>query len=536
VKLASISILLFVCITAGFSGERWRNVLNSGVFRIRSELDHASLDTRRTNNIVLYHRDAADASVAVERLWDGSETRLKVNGKGDASAYGDRATQLLLGHLPFAMRPDSRQIFVFGMGSGITAGAVLGHPIDQLTIAENCKPILEAAKYFNQWNRGVLTNSKVRIFKEDARTVLKLDSRNYDLIVAEPSNPWVAGNASVFTTNFYSLAAKRLNKSGIMAQWFHIYEMNEMIIRTVLRTFSTVFPHMEVWESQSGDMIMLGSMDPWPSGAKTYIKIFDRPEPRSDLESIGISTPEILWSRQVSSQEKAFAIAGPGPIQTDLHPFLEYHAPEAFFIGGMAEALAIYDDRTTQSGSVSSEKRTTLRNIPLEALTKSFSRYGTVNGDLSLNIQYSNNKTGMSEVPGFQPPLSIPSLFANSFEENHSEGARKLSSARDLLFDHPDEWKKATEEIETLLKQSGIKSSIWTRADRRNNLHFWNIAAHSRRLNEGPDGARKASKLGRELFGEDMQIRFFDRVAAGYDHRLDPAPENQEILKSRTSP
>jgi len=521
-KLAAISLVIIAAVSAGFTGERWRNVLNSGVFRIRVEVTHEVLKERRSNRSIVYHKDAADASIAVEKATDKDETSLVVNGKADATAYGDRATQLLLAHLPFAMRPESKQAFVFGLGSGTTAGTLATHPLDQVTIAENCKPILEAARYFDQWNRGVLTNSKVRLFKEDARTVLKLDPRNYDIIVSEPSNPWVAGNASVFTEDFYKLAQKRLNMNGIMAQWFHIYEMNDLIVHTVLRTFNSVFPYIEIWEPQSGDMILLGSMEPWTSNSKTYGKIFERPEPRADLESIGISTPEILWARQVSSQENAFAISGPGPVQTDLHPFLEYYAPKAFFMGSTTDALANFDDRTTQSGSVSQEKFKTLQSIPMQSLIKSFSRYATANGDLSLNLQFFNNQDIMSNVAGFQPPLAIPCLFANGFGQN--QGAIKLLAARNLLFEHPETWEKATEEIETLLKEAGAKASIWTRADRRNNLYFWSVAAHARRRNQGAEGSRKASELGHAIFGDDAQVKFFDRIAAGYARRLDSTP------------
>src|SRR5205085_109319 len=163
---------------------------------------------------------------------------LRVNGKPDASSYGDLATQYLLAHLPMMARPAGKDVFVLGLGSGITAGALLGYPLDHLVVAENCEPVLRAARHFDQWNRGVVTNSLTRFWNEDARTVLKLSPQNYDVIISEPSNPWMAGVGSVFSREFYELAAHRLKPGGIMTQWFHLYEMHDGIVLLVLRTFA----------------------------------------------------------------------------------------------------------------------------------------------------------------------------------------------------------------------------------------------------------------------------------------------------------
>ena len=144
------------------------------------------------------------------------------------------ATQYLLAHLPMAAKPDAKNVFVLGFGSGITGGALLGHPIEKLTIAENCKPVLEAGVHFAKWNRGVLTNSRTVIRNDDARAVLKLSDEKYDLILNEPSNPWVVGIGSVFSKEYYDLCASKLTDGGMVAQCFHMYEMNDYIVMLVL--------------------------------------------------------------------------------------------------------------------------------------------------------------------------------------------------------------------------------------------------------------------------------------------------------------
>ena len=156
------------------------------------------------------------------------------------------------------------------MGSGITAGSTLGYPIEHLTVAENCAPVLRAVRLFDPWNHGVATNSRVRIYREDARTVLKLSPQKYDVIISEPSNPWMVGIGRVFSREFYQLAASRLKPGGIMTQWFHLYEMDDQTLDVVVRTFRAVFPNMEIWDVNDGDIVMLGSDRPWKSDLEAY--------------------------------------------------------------------------------------------------------------------------------------------------------------------------------------------------------------------------------------------------------------------------
>jgi len=177
---------------------------------------------------LLFYEDGADATVSVESVKDSPTNSLfimRIDGKPEASASdgapcGDLAAQVMVAQLPLMLKPDSQDVFCFGMGSGITAGSALGYPIKRLTVAENCAPVLRAAKWFDPWNRGVLTNDRVRIYHEDARTVLKLGPQKYDVIISEPSNPWLVGIGRVFSREFYQLAASRLKPGGVMDNGF----------------------------------------------------------------------------------------------------------------------------------------------------------------------------------------------------------------------------------------------------------------------------------------------------------------------------
>jgi hypothetical protein len=203
------------------------------------------------------------------------------------------------------------------------------------------------------------------------------------VIITEPSNPWTAGIGSVFTLEFYELAAKRLKPGGIILQWFHIYENNDGLVAMVLRTVGRVFPHMEIWDCGAGDVLIMASQRPWDSSPEALRAGFSRPEVKKDMEALGILSPEALLLRQLASQRTAFAIAAPqGPIQTDMYPILEYESPKAFFLGGMAHLLNTFDERMRQERNAPAEKRKVLSSLKPEEIGPVFANYLSVNGDL----------------------------------------------------------------------------------------------------------------------------------------------------------
>lgn len=406
------------------TGAKWQWVMSAGLFRVRNILlTDETFDERKKVVDLVFYQDSPDATVSVEKTQQTNNTyqlTLRLNGKGDASTVGDLGTQYLLAHIPMMARPDAKKAFVLGFGSGITSGALLGHPIESLTIAENCGPVLAAGRLFAPWNRGVLTNSRVRIFNEDARSVLKLRPDRYDLIVSEPSNPWVVGVGSVFSQDFYRLCASRLTEGGVMGQWFHKYEMSDDIVFLIFRTFASVFPNMEIWDTQEGDLILLGSVKPWPSDPAHFQTVFNRPAPAKDLADLRIESAVALWARQVASQKTAPFIAGDGPVQTDEFPLLEYSAPRAFFLNSQANHLYLFDERTVQFTLADPAKITALRALPNQALLDSFSLYGPSSPDIRTYLQSINPSPN---PPKLDPLGHIIFRAPESYPEDPTRGS-----------------------------------------------------------------------------------------------------------------
>ncbi|PYI79632.1 MAG: hypothetical protein DME26_23040, partial [Verrucomicrobia bacterium] len=465
--------------------------------------------------------DAPDATVSVEQgdgIGAGAGIGLRINGKPEASTRGDLSTQYLLAHLPMLARPESKHVFVLGLGSGITAGALLGHPVELVTIAENCEPVLRAAKFFEPWNRGVLTNSVVKTWHEDGRTVLKLSPQQYDVIISEPSNPWMVGVGSVFSQEFYELAARRLKNGGIMAQWFHVYEMSDAIVALVVRTFSTVFPHVEIWDAETGDLIMLGSKRAWLSNPESYRQVFEREQPRKDLEQVGLISPAAVWARQLASQRTAFAVAGEGPLQSDRFPILEYDAPKAFFIGDNAQALATFDERTWQWELASAQKRTALASLGDGPVRTVFTNFASVNRELDRHLRGHFRQTSEpGEGPDSARKRPMPCVFFPSQHTNApvlipagaSPELKRLLEAETLMRNGGARWQEGAGVVETVLDsvaRTATQATNWAPS-------YFAIMTARASLSQGDrQRAKRVVEIGLKIEPDQPELNYLYRI------------------------
>lgn len=531
---ACLAVLLAASCLSG--GKGWQYVLSSGVFRARDfVVDRKAMELRKQYVKILFYEDAADATVSVEQVVNGGsgagELKLRINGKPDATSRGDLSTQYLVAHLPMLARPKSTDVFVLGFGSGITAGALLAYPIQRLDIAENCAAVLRAAPLFGPWNRRVDTNRVTRIWREDARTVLKLSPQPYDVIISEPSNPWTAGVGSVFSTEYFELAGRRLKPGGIMAQWFHIYEMSDEIVALVLRTFASVFPYVEIWDTGPGDIILLGSKQPWKNLVGSSLPEIPYEQSRLDLAAVGLANRAALWSRQLASQRTAFAIAGEGPVQSDAFPILEYEAPKAFFIGRNSRWLADFDERTWELELASRDKCRTLASLSDDSLKAIFGEYPSINPELnqflSLRLRPSAQRDAADVYSGkrlLPCAFRVGALATNQWQRPATEGepALQLWQAETALQAGPDRPGEALDRIAAILgtyRPDPTQAAAWW------SPAFYAAMAIRAGLNSSDwMRAQTLLALGRKHEPADVQLAYLARILAR-EQALQPLAE-----------
>jgi predicted membrane-bound spermidine synthase/Tfp pilus assembly protein PilF len=323
-----------------------KNLLSSGTFRLRGF--YAGISYREFKkgwqDEILYYKDGAKMTVAITKAKD-DQIILRVNGKPDASSRTDLPTQILLGQIPLLLKPDARNVLVIGLGSGITAGSVLRHPVERLDLVEISPEVVEGSRFFSQYNHDALKDPRLRLHIEDGKTFLKVTPDRYDIIISEPSNPWIAGIGNLFTVEFYRDIRERIKPDGLMVQWIHAYEMTDETLKLLLRTFTLSFEHVTLWNPAATDLVLIGSRAAFSVNFQESLARFQNAKVKEELGRLGIESFATVLSLQLASDEGVRRAAGKGRLNEDLFPILEYEAPKAFFLGEVSQFLISYDER-----------------------------------------------------------------------------------------------------------------------------------------------------------------------------------------------
>ena len=203
----------------------------------------------------LWEAEGRESSVAIVAL-DGLS--FIVNGKSDGNAYGDAGTQIGLGLLGTLLHRAPQTGLVIGLGTGESAGWMADvDGITSVDVVELEPVVAQMAERCATVNRNALNNPKLHLHMNDAREYLLTVEKQYDLIVSEPSNPYRAGIANLYTQEFYQSAAQRLTEDGLFLQWLQGYEVDERTVRIVMRTIRSVFPHVQIWQTKSRDLVFV---------------------------------------------------------------------------------------------------------------------------------------------------------------------------------------------------------------------------------------------------------------------------------------
>ena len=257
----------------------------------------------------------------------GGTTSLAIDGKVDASNAGDMLTQRLLAHVPLLLHPDPREVAILGLGSGVTLGSALTHPVRRADVLEISPEVVEASRFFETENHRALDDPRTHVIVGDGRTHLLFTRQQYDVIVSEPSNPWMAGIASLFTKEFFEAARARLKPGGVLCQWAHTYDISTQDLQSIVATFTSVFPDGTLWLVGDGDVLLIGSNEPLEPRLAGMAAAWRRPGVAEDLASVGALEPFHLLSMFVAGGPALLDWGSRAPIQSDNRAALEFSGP-----------------------------------------------------------------------------------------------------------------------------------------------------------------------------------------------------------------
>jgi spermidine synthase len=235
--------------------------------------------------------------------YDGNNLKLQNNGLNEAGlTQGDPndipLMEAFLGFIPYALHSEPRSAFVVGFGGGTTTRILADTELDEIRVVELEPAVVEAGHFVKGGPVSALSDPRVAISYNDARNVLVVEDQKYDIIVSQPSHPWLAGSAGLFSQEFWQITKSRLNNGGVFAQWVNLFRMDVPTMQSLFKAFFEVYPHGMVFAdaADSEDMLMIGSAEPLTIDHKRFNALLSKPVLKAKFAARGIrDVNDVLW-------------------------------------------------------------------------------------------------------------------------------------------------------------------------------------------------------------------------------------------------
>jgi spermidine synthase len=342
-------------------GLEWRDRVDSA-FDLGSWL--------REQQELVFYREGSEAVVAVSKT-DTGRHFLSVNGKTDAgSGEEDVVTQRFIAHVPLLLHGGPRRALVIGWGAGATAASAALYPLESIECVEIEPAVYEAASFFDELSGDLRADERFTITFRDGRNRLLRERAPWDVIVSEPSNPWISGVSNLFTREFYEVVLDRLAPDGVFGQWFHYYHLDPSDVKVEVKTFLSVFPHASLWlvppvtaedgtKRLGADMLLVGSAEPHSLDWHRLEEVLGDTPVGEDLRATrAIGDPLALVASWAMGREEmetwvedVEAFPSGTPLNTDDHPYLEFVAPRRTVVTPLEASRAASAQRADMSAA-----------------------------------------------------------------------------------------------------------------------------------------------------------------------------------------
>ena len=300
--------------------------LSGGLYRVAPQIEPGRHRDFLRRGTLRFLEHGAASTVSVKEV--AGELSLAIDGKVDATDGADMLTQRMLAHLPLLLHPDPKSVFIVGHGSGVTAGAALRHDVERVTAAEISAEVGRASRLFAASNGAPWEDERFALLQADARNHLMFSPDSFDVVISEPSNPWMSGVSPLFTVEFFDAVRSRLHRGGLFGQWIHLYNLDGESLRTVVGGFTDVFPETVLFVLHDGDALLIGANGPFPPVSRQRIET--RIAGLADeIARYGVSDYPALRRWLTAASPRLDAWAATAPRHRDDHPILEFRAPFA---------------------------------------------------------------------------------------------------------------------------------------------------------------------------------------------------------------
>ncbi len=393
VALVGASVLV---VAGGFINADFdRGILTSGVFRYGTtpqpgERDHG----------IVFYEDGRTATVSVRKSDDGSYS-ISTNGKPDASLSpewfasdtstiapsrldGDESTQVLLPLTTLAHIPNAKRGAVIGNGSGMSSHFLLGSPtIEELVTIDIEPEMINGSRLFYPVNKRVFDDPRSRYVHDDAKSYFAASNSTFDLILSEPSNPWVSGVSGLFTDEFYKRVRTYLTPDGVFGQWLHLYEIDDGLVLSVIKAVHKNFPSYEIYRTADVDILIVASNK--PELPKPDWSVFSLPNIQADLKHFHLITPEAAEGTKLVTREALVPLIGDAEgANSDFYPTLDLMSEQTRYEKRFSRGFAGLGDDRFDLGALLTGRKTGPSDEPLAPLDVERVRYRAVSAAIRL--------------------------------------------------------------------------------------------------------------------------------------------------------
>ncbi len=348
VLAATGAVLILVCPTRRWAGKVVLLVLGAVglvlVWRVMPQDAAYALNKRYVpeDHKIIHYKEGVEGTVVVTEPKDNltkSDRVLWINSvQATQSIKKGVEMNRFEGVLPLLFNRDPKDALFMCFGSGVTAGTLGLSDFQRIDAVEISKDVLDAAPFFAADNADVLNNPKFHFIVDDGRNYLLTTRNDYDLITFEPMPMAVAGVSTFYTREFYHECLDHLTPGGLVSQWIPLHSLDLEVVRSLVYTFRSVFPHYCMWFINS-DLFVVGSNEPFVIDYAHAKATFDNPLIGPRLESVGLGDVTELLCCFFMDQKSMEAFSQGGTIMVDDRPWAEFVAPRLIYESTVADSL-----------------------------------------------------------------------------------------------------------------------------------------------------------------------------------------------------
>ncbi|MBI5492816.1 MAG: fused MFS/spermidine synthase [Deltaproteobacteria bacterium] len=293
---------------------------------------------------IVFYREGAAATVMIAEKpgsnLNTSNKRIWINGnRATAAFYEGLQINRFQGVLPMVLHPDPKDVLVICFGSGTTFGTLSQFTVNRVDNVEIARTVIEGAPQFTKENMDVLHNPRSRVNIDDGRSFLETTPRKFDVITEEPMHPALAGVVNLYTKEYYELAKAHLKEGGIISQWIPLYNLSISDVKTMVRTFQSVFPHTTVWIANT-DIFMIGSPDAARIDFARLRQRIGLENIRALLTPIDLEAPYEFLNTFLMNEDMVREYAGDAPVMSDDMPIVEFTGPRSLNVNTVSPNIA----------------------------------------------------------------------------------------------------------------------------------------------------------------------------------------------------